>query len=96
MEDFIKIVTQHNQSPDILNLSYTSIMDISSNIPKLDLKNFRKIYEGEFSYRKNKTNFSEETFEVLRNKDKMTILFNSEVISRTVEGVLFESRVNFC
>ena len=78
-----------------MNIGYNNTMDISSNIPKLDIKNFRKIYEGDFSYKKEKTNFSEETFEVYRNKEKMTILFISEVISRTVEGILFESRVSF-
>ena len=52
-------------------------MDMTSNIPKLDLRHFRKIYEGEYLYQKDKTIFSEEKFEVLRNKEKMSVLLLS-------------------
>lgn len=70
-------------------------MNISSTIPKQDMRNFRKIYEGEFIYRKDKTIFSGENFEVFRNKEKMSILYSSEVFSRTLEGIVFDAKVNY-
>lgn len=70
-------------------------MNISSTIPKQDMRNFRKIYEGEFTYRKDKTIFSGENFQVFRNKEKMSIMYCSEVYSRTLEGIVFDARVNY-
>ena len=70
-------------------------MNMAPNIPKLDLRHFRKIYEGAYIYQKDKTIFSEEKFEVFRNKEKMSVLFTSELFSRTMEGVLFQARVSY-
>ena len=70
-------------------------MNMLSNLPKVDVKLFRKIYEGEYSYQKDKTSFSEEKFEVYRNKEKMSVLYNAEIFSRTQEGVAFEAKVQY-
>jgi hypothetical protein len=70
-------------------------MNILSNIPKQDMKNFRKIYEGEFIYKKEKTIFSGENFEVFRNKEKLSIMYSSEVFSRTLEGIVYDAKINY-
>ena len=64
----------------------------TEHLKKLNLK---RIYKGAYHYFHNGTNYCEENFEVLKSKDKSSFEFNSEMLSRTKKGELFQCNVYY-
>lgn len=54
-----------------------------------------KIFRGAYSYLRNKNIYSEENFEVFRDKKEMTFLFASELVSRVSTGELLTINVDY-
>lgn len=64
----------------------------TEHLKKLNLK---RVYTGSYNYFYKGTNYCEEYFEVLKSKEKSSFQFNSEMISRTKKGEIFQATVNF-
>ncbi len=64
----------------------------TEHLKKLNLK---RIYQGTYLYMYNGTNYCEETFEVLKSKEKSSLQFNSEMLSRTLKGELLQANVSY-
>lgn len=54
-----------------------------------------KIFRGAYSYSRNNNVYSEENFEVFRDKKEMTYIFQSEMISRVATGELLTIKTNY-
>ena len=70
-------------------------MNISSTIPKQDMRNFQRFTKVNILIKKIKRFFLEKHLEFFRNKEKMSILFCAEIFSRTLEGIVFDAKVNY-
>lgn len=64
----------------------------TEHLKKLNLK---RIYQGTYLYTHKGTNYCEENFEVLKSKEKSSLQFNSEMLSRTSGGELLQANVNY-
>ena len=64
----------------------------TEHLKKLNLK---RIYTGSYHYSSDGRTYCEENFEVLKSKEKSSLQFNSEMISRTKQGELFQANVNY-
>lgn len=54
-----------------------------------------KILRGAYSYTRNNNIYSEENFEIFRDKKEMTFTFQSEMVSRVSTGELLNINVNY-
>jgi hypothetical protein len=64
----------------------------TEHLKKLNLK---RLYKGTYLYMHNGSNYCEENFEVLKSKEKSSLQFNSEMLSRTKKGELFQANVSY-
>ena len=64
----------------------------TEHLKKLNLK---RIYQGTYLYTHNGSSYCEENFEVLKSKEKLSLQFNSEMLSRTTKGELFQANVTY-
>ena len=64
----------------------------TEHLKKLNLK---RIYQGSYHYIHDGVNYCEENFEVLKSKEKSSLQFNSEMLSRTKKGELLQANVNY-
>lgn len=64
----------------------------TEHLKKLNLK---RIYTGSYHYMSDGTTYCEENFEVLKSKEKSSLQFNAEMLSRTSKGELFQATVNY-
>ncbi|EQC46049.1 hypothetical protein [Bacteriovorax sp. Seq25_V] len=58
-------------------------------------KQGEKIFRGAYTYARNSNVYSEETFEVFRDKKEMTYIFETEMISRVSTGELLTININY-
>ena len=64
----------------------------TEHLKKLNLK---RIYQGTYLYTHNGSKYCEENFEVLKSKEKLSLQFNCEMLSRTKKGELFQAEVSY-
>ena len=64
-------------------------------IDKKKSSNFKRLYRGAFVYTSNGDHYTEETFEVFKEKKDLNLHYDSESLTRVTTGEMLKIKVNF-